>query len=97
MMGNTKATSVENNNARIFKSGYLMKQSKHIKQYKSRWMVLTDTLLFISYKTRRCNESTEVFDLQEYTKIKTIPLTKEFQLISSNSERTFKASSECNY
>eukprot|EP01084_Bolivina_argentea_P293398 504588_1 len=95
-MGNSNVINIEleDQHAPNIKTGYLMKESKHIKQYRKRWMVLKATLLFISYKNTTLNQPTEEFDLREYTEIKPIPLTNKFQLISLNSQRTFQAESE---
>eukprot|EP00483_Globobulimina_turgida_P011472 UN11494 len=79
-------------NAATIKEGYLMKQSKHCKQYRKRWMSLKETLIFISRKKPFDKQSTEEFDLLKYYEIREISSTK-FQIISAklNSERTFKA------
>eukprot|EP01084_Bolivina_argentea_P079299 143869_1 len=93
-MGNQHST-IDNDDIPTIKAGYLLKESKNFKTYRKRWMILKASLKFISCKTQYDSKSTEVFDLLKYAEISEIPpSTTKFQLISSDSRRTFEAQSE---
>eukprot|EP01084_Bolivina_argentea_P163836 284954_1 len=91
----------KNNTNNISKSGYLQKQSRHLKIYRKRWILLENQLLFcfkeIPQNTvEKENNYTEIFNLNNYH-IKTVTTNIcEFQLVSKKTSETrlFMASSQ---
>eukprot|EP01084_Bolivina_argentea_P215174 365291_1 len=84
---------------KVTKQGYLDKRSKHLKHFRSRWVVLKDSCVF-SYTNEAADKygskATEIIDLKLFNQIKQSVKGKnyKFELISKTETRIFKAKSE---
>eukprot|EP01084_Bolivina_argentea_P125711 222688_1 len=94
-MGALSATLDDNTPLASTKEGYLMKESKYLKEYRWRWMVLRGASLLSYNKDISANNSTESFDLSEYTYLELNITCNQFSIISSDNARScnFKAQS----
>eukprot|EP01084_Bolivina_argentea_P152070 265325_1 len=92
-MSNVSSSNKLSNTDKIIKQGYLQKQSKTVKQFRKRWMVLKKNALY-SYKNKRITDKnpTELFDLTIYNKTKLTNKT-QFELLSTTQSRLFIAES----
>ena len=92
-------SSIEHDEEIIIKSGYLMKQSLHLKQFRKRWMVLKGNVLY-SYKAKEdTTQPTEIIYLYYIKDINEEDSTRnckpnQFKLVThSDHIRLFQASS----
>jgi hypothetical protein len=52
------------------KEGYLEKQSRYLKQWRRRWFVLQDSMLYSFKRKQTYDQPTEVIDLRVYSSVK---------------------------
>eukprot|EP01083_Nonionella_stella_P130629 396453_1 len=89
------SNSIEELQSDTVKSGYLLKESKHLRTYRKRFIVLKGTTL-ISYKTEQqsSNEITELIDLHEYNFLEESSAIIFFIASDDDEERAFRAESK---
>eukprot|EP01083_Nonionella_stella_P272273 923205_1 len=93
-MGSVKSLNEQQATRDTIKSGYLLKESKHLKTYRKRFMVLKGSTL-ISYKTdeQSGNEITELIDLLKYNSLEESSAIIFF-IANEDDERAFRAESK---
>eukprot|EP01083_Nonionella_stella_P272274 923206_1 len=93
-MGSVKSLNEQQATRDTIKSGYLLKESKHLKTYRKRFMVLKGSTL-ISYKTdeQSGNEITELIDLLKYNSLEESSAIIFF-IANEHDERAFRAKSK---
>eukprot|EP01084_Bolivina_argentea_P289356 496854_1 len=94
-MGSAKSLNQQRASCVTIKSGYLLKESKYLKTYRKRYMVLKGTTL-ISYKMDEHTGNlviTEVFDLLKYNKLEESSAIIFF-IANEHDERAFRAKSK---
>jgi len=67
---NTSKEMVPFNTTRIKREGWLEKQSRHMKRWKRRWIVLQDAHLYSFAQERVYENPTEVIDLAVFSSVK---------------------------
>ena len=76
---------------KVLKEGYLMKESKHLKQFKKRWLMLKGTALYSYKETNSPPRPSEIFALSVYNSIQlSKDNDKQFILKSKEKQRKFK-------
>eukprot|EP01083_Nonionella_stella_P245614 853512_1 len=76
----------------VVKQGYLYKESKHLKVFRKRYIVLKGYYLH-SYKNKHLSKHTDQIDLTSYKHISINSQSLKFELISKHQSRQFIASS----
>eukprot|EP01084_Bolivina_argentea_P027320 50785_1 len=86
---------MSDDNSSIICEGYLLKESKHLKIKRKRWMVLKGNSLYSYQKKQTYSNPTEIFNLFEYDKIES-ESNISFHLMSGKKQqnRTFFAMSD---
>jgi len=62
---------IEINEKKIIKEGWLEKQSRHLKRWRKRWVVLQDSTLYCFKKEKKYNtQPTEIINLKVFSSVK---------------------------
>eukprot|EP01084_Bolivina_argentea_P033692 62304_1 len=75
----------------ILKEGYLLKRSKHLKQWRNRWVQISDECILYSFRNRNDKKPSQIVDLHDYQIIEIVsPSNNNKKKCKSHSSNNIK-------